>query len=103
MPPRAAWRTACAEASPCLFAQYETVDGCLRSSRAIASIESPASSRAASQSLSMGRTLVRVSDGKGLQKRDGRDRMAAPARRRKDQGTERYERNDCATAFSLLS
>src|SRR3954466_9163834 len=45
---------ACADTSPCLLTQYDTVEGCFRTSRAIVSIESPASSRAASHSLSMG-------------------------------------------------
>src|SRR5215210_1336529 len=43
--------------------QYATVDGCFPSSRAIDSMERPAVSCASSQSRSMIRTLVRVSDG----------------------------------------
>src|SRR4051812_30596794 len=63
-PPRGACRFACRERRPCLFTQYATVEGSRSTARAIASIDSPAASRCASQSLSMGRTLVRVTDGK---------------------------------------
>src|SRR5689334_24748612 len=52
-PPRAACRAACCDLRPYLLTQYATVDGSRSVSRAIASIDSPASSRAASESLSM--------------------------------------------------
>src|SRR4051795_2479543 len=62
-PPRAACWAACCERRPCFLTQYPTVDGCLPTSRAIDSIERPATSWVSSQSRSMTRTLVRVSDG----------------------------------------
>jgi hypothetical protein len=46
-----------------LRTQYDTVEGWRSSSRAIASIDAPASSRSANHSRSTVRTLVRVSDG----------------------------------------
>src|SRR5690242_13670392 len=69
--PRAAGRSACDEVRPGLRTQYETVDGSRATSPAIASIDAPDVNRDASHSRSTIRTLVRPSDGKGLDELGG--------------------------------